>query len=68
VVRVEVVFPDGARPEYLSRTLYLPAGAGSFEFIPALNAPRTKRGDREWSLVATEAVSGKSATVRFAVR
>jgi hypothetical protein len=67
-VHVEVAFPDGTRPEYLRRTLYLPEGIGTFEFAPALNAPRAGRGDEAWSLVATEAVSGKSTTVRFRVR
>jgi hypothetical protein len=61
-VYVEIVFPDGTRPEYLSRTIYLPDGEGSYSFVPALNAPSGR-----WKIIVTECVSGKRISVKLDV-
>ncbi len=52
-VRIEVALPDGTRPEYLARTVYLPEGRGSYSLTPALNTPK---GD--WRIMMTECASG----------
>jgi len=62
-VRVEVSLPDGRKPEYLARTLYLPEGKGVFSFVPALNSPAGR-----WSVCAVEAVSGGQASAGFDIR
>jgi hypothetical protein len=58
-----VTLPDGATPEYLTRTLYCADGAGQFEFVPALNAPKGR-----WHIDVTEAVSGATTRVAFDVK
>ncbi|MCF7853850.1 MAG: beta-galactosidase trimerization domain-containing protein [Candidatus Pacebacteria bacterium] len=60
--QVRVTWPDGTKPEYLQRTLAMPAGTGQFEFVPALNAPTGT-----WRLSAVDAVSGKTADVAIDV-
>ncbi len=55
-VRVAVSHPDGVMPEYWPRTIYLPAGEGSYQFTPALNAPTGP-----WQITVTECVSGRQA-------
>ena len=60
--RVEVSLPGGRKPEYLSRTLYLPNGQATWSFVPALNSP-----PGFWTVTAVEAVSGMQATARVNV-
>ena len=36
--RIEVSLPDGHKPEYLARRLYLLKGEKGFSFVPALNS------------------------------
>jgi hypothetical protein len=61
--RVEVIYPGGARPEYLARTLYLPGGKGQVRLVPALNTPRG-----EWEIRITECVSGAEGHVKVDIR
>lgn len=58
--RLQVAGPDGGRPEYLARVLYLPKGLGTFAYVPALNAPAGT-----WSAEVVEVVSGKRARAAF---
>ena len=62
-VHVEVSLPEGRKPEYLARTLYLPKGDAVFSFVPALNSPTG-----QWSVSAIEAISGKQTSARFDIR
>ncbi len=50
---VEITLPDGSRPEYLARTIYMPQGQGIFRFTPALNSPVG-----QWTITVTECISG----------
>lgn len=62
-VRVEVVYPDGVRPEFLGRTLGLDNGTGNYSFTPALNAPRGA-----WRVQVVETMSGLESSVMVQVR
>ena len=62
-VRVEVAMPDGTKPEYLPKTIYLPGGEGRYSFTPALNAPKGM-----WQVAVTECVSGISAEATIDMR
>jgi len=54
--RVTVTLPDGSKPEYLTKTLYLPEGKGEFSFVPALNAQ-----PGVWTVNVVEVMSGERA-------
>ena len=61
--RVEVSLPDGRKPEYLARTVYLPTGQATYSFVPALNSPTGR-----WSVTAIEVVSGAQARAQVNVK
>ena len=63
-VRIKVVFsPDGTKPEYLAKTIYLPNGIGEYSFVPALNTPAGT-----WKIYAVECFSGKKAEIDIKVK
>ncbi len=62
-VRVELEYPNGIKPEYLQRVIYLPKGKGKFSFVPALNAPNGK-----WKINVVDCVSMIGTKAEFYVK
>ncbi len=60
---LQIEYPDGSRPEFLHRVIYLPEGKGTFSFVPALNAPKGK-----WKIIATDCISGITSIAQITIR